>query len=197
MADHPDDSKYQPRDFESWKVKASRHLIQDRWLKVRADDCVTPDGAKIAPFYVLEYPDWVVSVALDADDHIILVEQYRHGLGMMSLEVPGGAVEQNDPNPLIAAARELEEETGFCTSKWQYVARLAPNPATHNNFFHVVLARDVIARSAPVDDPAERLHVVRLPISDVVQLAMSGGILQAMHVAALVLGLSAAGKWTS
>jgi 8-oxo-dGDP phosphatase len=195
MADYPDNSKYHPRDFEPWKAKASRHLIRDQWLRVRADDCITPDGAEIAPFYVLEYPDWVQIVALDADDHIILVDQYRHGLGVMSLELPAGAVEQSDPSPLIAAARELEEETGFFTLEWQHIARLSPNPANHNNFCHVVLARDVYPRSAPVDDPAERVRVVRLPISEAVQLAMSGRMIQALHVASLALGLSAAGKW--
>ena len=189
------DSKYRPSDFGPWRVKSSRQLIQVRWLRLRADDCVTPDGVDVAPFYVLEYPDWVQIVALDANDHIVMVEQYRHGLGVMSLELPGGAVEQSDTGPLNAAARELEEETGLVSTEWQHVAQLSPNPATHNNLCHVVFARNVCARSAPVDDPAERLRVVSLPIGEAIHLAMSGKIIQAVHVAALVLGLSAADKW--
>jgi hypothetical protein len=56
MAERPPNRTYHPRDFEPWKVRASRHLIRQKWLTVRADECVTSEGAVIAPFFVLEYP---------------------------------------------------------------------------------------------------------------------------------------------
>jgi 8-oxo-dGTP pyrophosphatase MutT (NUDIX family) len=52
-------------------------------------------------------------------------------VGVMSLELPGGAVEQSDSSPLIAAERELEKETGLFTSDWLHLAQLSPNPASH------------------------------------------------------------------
>jgi hypothetical protein len=64
-----------------WRVKASRHIHKDRWISVRADDCITADGVDVSPFYVLEYPDVVLVLAITADNQIILVRQYRHGLG--------------------------------------------------------------------------------------------------------------------
>ena len=64
-----------------WRVTGSRYVHKDRWIAVRADDCVTEDGVSVAPYYVLEYPDWVEIVALDADDNLLLVRQYRHGVG--------------------------------------------------------------------------------------------------------------------
>jgi 8-oxo-dGTP pyrophosphatase MutT (NUDIX family) len=178
-----------------WTVNASRRVLKDRWISVRADDCRTSEGKEIAPFYVLEYLDWVQVVAVDTEDHIILVEQYRHGLGVTSLELPAGAIESTDANPLIAGARELQEETGYGGPNWQSVGRLSPNPASHNNLCHVVVALGVSFQKAPVDDPAERVRVVRLPIPDAIHLAMSGGIIQAMHVASMILGLSVTGKW--
>ncbi|MDE1997059.1 MAG: NUDIX hydrolase, partial [Rhizobiaceae bacterium] len=147
------------------------------------------------PYYVLEYPDWVEIIALDADDNIYLVQQYRHGLGVVALEVPGGAMDASDADPIEAAARELREETGLSSSDWDYVGKLAPNPATHTNWSHIVIARNVEFSAKPVDDPSERLHLVRMPIREAIALALEGKMIQVIHVAALTLALHKAGKW--
>jgi len=170
-------------------------VYQDRWLTLRADDCVTADGAEIAPYYVLEYPDWVQVVALDPFDHIIMVEQYRHGLGVLSLELSAGAVEPGDQGPIQAGARELAEETGYGSDAWRHVASLSPNPANHNNRCHVVLARDVTLVGAARNDPTERVRLVRLPVAEVVRLALEGRMVQAMHVASLAIALGQLDLW--
>ena len=170
--------------------------MQDRWIRVRADDCVTAEGARIAPFYVLEYPDWVQVVALDADDHVLLVRQYRHGLGAASLELPAGAVEPTDATPVAAAARELLEETGCTAAEWRYVGAVSPNAANHANRAHIVLALGARAQRRPDDDPTERLETVRLPTSEVVRRAVVGDLVQAIHVASLAMALTSIGKWT-
>jgi hypothetical protein len=93
--------------LKPWKVKGSRYLVRERFLKARVDDCVTPANIEV-PYYVLEYPGWVNIVALDKEDHLILVRQYRHALGDISLELPGGCMDGNE-TPVEAAARELPE----------------------------------------------------------------------------------------
>jgi 8-oxo-dGTP pyrophosphatase MutT (NUDIX family) len=178
-----------------WEVTASEHVLDSRWLKVRADACVTSDGAVIAPFYVLEYPDWVHVVAIDDDDNLILVEQYRHGLGKASLELPAGAIDPTDSGPLEAAARELKEETGYVAQLLSETLVMSPNPATHNNRFHVVLARGVTRRHAPLQDPTERLNVIRVPIREVVRRLVRGDMLHSMHVASLAVALTSIGRW--
>jgi 8-oxo-dGTP pyrophosphatase MutT (NUDIX family) len=190
-----EDQEDLPIPVAPWNITASRHVLKDRWISVRADDCRTSEGKEIAPFYVLEYPDWVQVVAIDTEDNVILVEQYRHGLGIISLELPAGAIESTDASPLIAGARELQEETGYGGPSWQCAGRLSPNPASHNNLCHVVVALNVSFQRAVIDDPTERVRVVRVPIRAAIDLAMSGGIVQAMHVASMFLGLGAAGKW--
>ncbi|WFU09934.1 NUDIX hydrolase [Rhizobium sp. CB3090] len=182
-------------DLPPWQVKSSKHLLHDRWLKVRADACVTAEGVEIAPYYVLEYPDWVQVVALDAEDNIYLVQQYRHALGVVSLELPGGAIDANDASPVEAATRELREETGLSASEWEYVSALAPNPATHSNRSHIVLARNVEISGKPVDDPTERIRLIRMPIRQAIKLALEGKMIQTIHIAALTLALHKAGKW--
>jgi 8-oxo-dGTP pyrophosphatase MutT (NUDIX family) len=128
------------REPLAWTVESSTHVVRDQWISVRADNCRTPEGVEVAPFYVLEYADWVQVVALDDQEHVILVEQYRHGLGITSLELPTGSMEPEDVDPLDAGRRELVEETGFEADSWQHIATLAPNPANQNNRCHIVLA---------------------------------------------------------
>ncbi|CAN5150568.1 NUDIX hydrolase [soil metagenome] len=178
-----------------WTVTASSTLFHDRWLKVRADTCLTAEGVEISPYYILDYPDWIQIVAIDADDHILLVEQYRHGAGVMSLELPTGGMEPADANPLAAGARDLAEENGYTARTWRLVSSLSPNPANHSNRCHILLATDLAQTTEPADDPTERLRLVRLPLAEAVGLALSGGMIQQLHVAALLLGLTADGRW--
>ena len=185
----------QTSPIRPWRTKSSRRLLHDQWLTVRADDCVTADGVEISPYYVIEYPDWAVVVALDSDDNLVLVEQYRHALGVVSLELPGGGVDADDADPVAAAARELREETGFVAKRWQYVGRLAANPASQTNLCHIVLAFDAVQVAGPLVDPKEEIHVLRMPVRDVITLALEGRIVQSIHVAALTMALHKAGKW--
>jgi 8-oxo-dGDP phosphatase len=180
--------------LQPWKVRGSKHVLRDRWISVRADDCVTAEGVELSPFYLLEYPDWVNVVAIDAEDHVILVRQYRHGLGRMSLELPSGGRDLGEP-VLEAAARELFEETGYGSQRaLTLVASLSPNPASHTNFAHTVLAEEAAIVGAPQPDATEVIEVERVPCAKAVELALSGGILHTGHVTALLLGLRAAGK---
>lgn len=180
-------------DLPPWRVERSRYLVDSPWLRVRADDCVTADGVAIAPFYVTEYPDWVIVVAIDADDRLLLVDQYRHGWGIVSRELPTGAIDAEDSDILAAARRELREETGYGGGDWRHVGTLAPNPANQANRCHAILATGVARIREPLDEPTERLRLALTPVADAIRLARGGGIVQAMHVATLAIAL--ADRW--
>jgi 8-oxo-dGTP pyrophosphatase MutT (NUDIX family) len=168
-----------------WTVTATRIVHQDRWITLRADDCVTVDGHIIAPYYVVGFPDWVVIVATDTDGRAILVRQYRHGMGVTSTELPGGAIEPDDASPAAAALRELREETGYVADCAEVLATLSANPSNHANRFHVVRIRDARRIAEPQDEPSERMLVQAVPLAEAWALACAGGMVQAMHVAAL------------
>jgi 8-oxo-dGTP pyrophosphatase MutT (NUDIX family) len=178
-----------------WRVTASRYIHKDRWIAVRADDCLTEDGVEIAPYYVLEYLDWVEVVALDAANNVLLIRQYRHAMGGFTIELPAGGMESTDTDPRVAGARELLEETG-CAGALSYVGESRPNAGTHTNRVHTLLARDVVQIADPKDDPTERIERFWVPAAEAVRMALAGELTVAMHVASLLRGLTQAGVAT-
>jgi 8-oxo-dGTP pyrophosphatase MutT (NUDIX family) len=178
--------------IRTWRALGSRSVLRDRWISVRADDCVTADGVEISPYYVLDYPDWVHVVALDKSNRVMMIRQYRHGAGMVSIELPAGAVDPGDSDVLAAGARELVEETGYGGSM-SLVGVTSPNPANHSNRIHTVLARDITLVAAPRDDPTEEIQPFFVEVGEAVRLATSGEMISAIQVASLLLGLRSAG----
>ena len=79
---------------------------------MRHETISLPDGRTIPDYYVFEYPDWVNVTAIDREGRFVMIDQYRHGLGETSYEIPAGVAEPSDETMLAAAQRELLEETG-------------------------------------------------------------------------------------
>jgi len=178
----------------AWRVAGSRLIHADRWIRLRADHCITPEGAVLNPYYVLEYADWVHVVAVTDDDRLVVNHQYRHGAGCVHLELPGGVMDATDAGPVEAGLRELREETGFAARGFRHITSLSPNSATHTNRIHIVLAEGAYANGAQSLDAGEEIAVELLPLADLPVLIGSGAFLQAAHVASLMVGLQALGR---
>lgn len=172
----------------TWHTLSSEPVIKDRWIDLRADQCLTPKGIEISPYYVLTYPDWVHVVALTPERSLVLVRQYRHAVETSVLELPGGRVELADINAEHAARRELAEETGFASERWFKISVLYPNPATHTNRVHAFLALDAVPRHRQeLDQGEEGLVLCLMPLDEAVEALGTGLLGQSMHVAAVML----------
>lgn len=168
--------------------------MKDKWLSLRADTCQMPDGKIVEPFYIIEYSTWVHVVALTKNQEVVLVEQYRHGIQKTVLELPGGCMEVEDIEPLLAAKRELLEETGYTSNTFIEIGVISPNPSSHNNFIHSFLATDVeLVADLKLDD-TEEINVVILPLNKVIESIDNGIFLQALHISSLFLALKKLGK---
>jgi 8-oxo-dGTP pyrophosphatase MutT (NUDIX family) len=173
-----------------WTVLKSRYAIDDPpWLRLRIDTCRLPNGSQIENFYVYEHSTWACIVALTPDQQVVLVRQYRHGIGRVILELPGGVVDGDEP-VLEAARRELLEETGYGGGRWVETGQIMADPATYNNQMHCFLATGVERLRAQRLDETEELEVALMPLAEVIQLARASQMPQAMHVSALFYALS-------
>ena len=167
-----------------WQVLDQEYLIPKQWLTARRDKVKLPTGAVVNDYYVLEYPDWVNTVAITNNGDFVLVRQYRHALGVTAMEICAGVVEQNEP-PLLAAQRELLEETGYGNGKWQPLMTIAPNPGTMTNRCHCFLATRVEKITTQHLDATEDIEVHLVSRNEMLRMLKNNELYQAMMYAPL------------
>jgi 8-oxo-dGTP pyrophosphatase MutT (NUDIX family) len=177
-----------------WKILSSTYLFHDLWFKVRKDRCQTPDGKIVDPYYVYEFPTWVTAVALTEDGKIIMEHQYRHALGEVCIEIPGGCVDDTDASFEDAIRRELLEETGYGFSSYEYLGKISANPSTNANLMHMYLAKGGKKISEQHLDANEEIRVTLHTIDEVKEMLRNNEILQAMHVTCLMYALDRLGQ---
>lgn len=139
---------------------------------------------KTGKFDVLECLDWVNIVAINKNSEIVLVKQYRHGTDEITIEIPGGAVEPNE-DMLIAAKRELLEETGHSSNNWHYLGEVTPNPAFISNRCQTYLALDCEKTHELNLDPFEEIELLYVEKSKLDEMVSSGEIHHSLVIAAL------------
>lgn len=114
-----------------------------------------------------------------------MIDQYRHGLGETSYEIPAGVVEPSDASLLDAARRELREETGYGGGEWRLLTSISANPATQNNLTHCFLATGVERLGDQQLDATEDIRVHLFSRSEVLELLRTDRIRQALMAAPL------------
>ncbi len=137
------------------------------------------------------HPGAVAIVAVDAEDRVLLVRQYRSPAGRILLEIPAGTLDRVDDgsteDPLVAAKRELEEETGTRAATWRRLAEFYSAPGFTEELMHLFLATDLTpageGRLTPDHD--EHLQATRLPWREAVAAAERGEIVDAKSIVGL------------
>lgn len=137
-------------------------------------------------FVHLDCPDWINVVALTDAGELVCVRQERHGTETVTLELPGGMVDEGE-SPEQAALRELREETGFVGTSAIHLGFVHPNPALQDNRCHTFLVQGCVRAGEQQLDGREEIDVVLVPKERVRSLVRSGAITHALVVAGLYL----------
>jgi ADP-ribose pyrophosphatase len=167
-----------------WKILHSEYIHKGPWATLRSDECEMPDGRIVEQYYVLEYPNWVNAVALTEDNKVLMVRQYRHAAGIVSLEIPGGVID-GDELPQDAMRRELLEETGYQFDDIELLCTVYANPSTANNHTYCYLAKGGKKVQEQSLDEHEEIIVEQYTIAEVKQLLADNKIAQALHCTGL------------
>jgi len=176
-------------NLQKWRTTKSEYLVTDRWIRLRADSCETPEGHVIEPFYVLEYPDWVSCVVLSEDlKEITMLHHYRHGIDDFVLELPGGIVDEGE-SPRQTAEREMNEELGLEGATIHEVGSIYANPSflTNKDFCFVAIGGAYKEQHLEAGDT---FQMIKMPLSELLdKIDDPGNTMQSLHLATIFMAL--------
>lgn len=161
----------------------SQPIYQGRAIQLRVDS-VRKAGGRETTREVVEHSDCVAILAIDAEDNLLLVRQFRHPVGRDLLEIPAGGIEPGE-TPDQAVCRELREETGYLPNQVRRLGGFYSAPGYCTEYLHLYLATDLVLSPLHAED-TENIEVVRVPSADVPNLIASGRICDAKSIAGLL-----------
>ena len=187
------------KDPLAWEEVHTEHVIKDDWIDLRRSSWRLPDGSVFEPFYSYSRRDFVVVVASDTEGNYLCVRQFRHGIKQVTTEFAAGGIERKDDesswqdvsveDALLAAKRELREETGYQSDEWKYLLSVPSNASLADNYAHLFEARNCRKVSGQELDVTEFLNVIKLPARKIEEMIAGGQFQQAIHIAAWLLAL--------
>ncbi len=180
--------------MRSWHVTRRETLFTHRLFALYRDsltadlDADAGESERVATreALTLDAPSWVNVIARTLDGRVLLVRQWRYGIGAPTLEIPGGMVEAGE-DPRDAAGRELFEETGYRAGRLTYLGEVEPNPAFITNRCFTFVAEDLERIGEPEGDGEEELTVESTALTEIPRLILSGAIRHALVIAAFYL----------
>ena len=161
------------------------------WLHVYRDHVRMPNGVEIPDFYHIHMDDYTMTFALTDDGHVAMVEMYKQGAGQVMLDLPAGAIEQDEiADPLKAAQRELLEETGMVATHWTAIGKYNIDGNHGCGWMYAYLAIGAVCQQSQTLDETELLAAHIIPLEEVRQMWMSGKINCISSAALICLALA-------
>jgi len=168
------------------KTLSSQIIFEGRAVKLRVDTVQTADGRQTTR-EIVEHADCVAIVAVDADDNILLVNQFRKPVEKELLEIPAGGIDAGE-DAETAVIREMQEEAGFRPQRVEHLGGFYSSPGFCSEYLYLYLATDLKPSQLYAED-TEGIEVVRVPIAQIPDLISSGRIFDAKSIAGLLVFL--------
>ncbi len=166
-----------------WRLASKKTLLTSKPFAVEElhIERITTGKALPHPYYRLSGMSWVNIFAITKDRQAILIRQPRAGMMAQTTEIPGGGIDDGE-DPIVAAARELEEETGYRSGRMQSLGTINPNPAIMNNKLYMFLAEDCeLAQDRKhFPDASEEIDVLTVPLSQLDVMIQKGELHNAL-----------------
>jgi 8-oxo-dGTP pyrophosphatase MutT (NUDIX family) len=159
--------------MHKWQILSRKLLIQSPLFKFMQYKFKHGDKDSTHNFYILETNDWVNIIPLTKDNQVVLIRQYRAGIDQITIEIPGGIIDEKDEGPLQTAARELEEESGYIAKSLEILGFVHPNPSFMTNKCYFILARDVEPKVQINFDPSEYIETFLVPLEKIPQILLN------------------------
>lgn len=166
------------------ELVSSKYVYRGSVLNLRLDTVRLADG-KESLREIAEHRGAVAIVPLDDEERVTLVRQYRAAIGRELLEIPAGTLDEGEAAEL-GAPRELKEETGLTARRWDTLVRFYGSPGVLTEEMVLYLARDLSQGELQLMDD-EDIEVVKLPLSDALELIAGGEIADAKTIIGLLL----------
>jgi ADP-ribose pyrophosphatase len=167
----------------SWPLVESTYLHRDDWVVAFRSDTIHRPGHPDETFrrLVVEDPGAVVVLAIDEDDRVVVIHQYRHPVQMRLVELPAGKLDQEGEDPLVTAQRELHEEVGLRAREWRHLATTYASPGITAETHAIFLARGLeeAERDFELHHEEAELAVDRVPFDDLVEAVLDGSVADA------------------
>ena len=168
-----------------WQNVDQRIVYENPWIRVTHHDVIRPDG-QAGVYGVVHYQNLAVGILpIDEDGWTWLVGQYRFALGQYSWEIPEGGCPQ-DESTLVAAQRELREETGLTAEDWRQIGRSHLSNSVSDELATIYVATR-LTKGQPAPDGTEVLRLRHLPFEEAFRMVLSGEITDAISVMAILL----------
>jgi ADP-ribose pyrophosphatase len=174
--------------MEKWPTLEKIEVLRAHVFRYFKATRQSPTTKKIGDFDIVSCMNWVNIIAITPDDKIVLIKQYRHGSDSITTEIPGGAVNPQE-EMLIAAQRELQEETGYTSKNWTSLGKIEVNPAFMTNHCETFLAIDAEKTHDQNLDPFEEIEVFLEDKNAINFLIKRGEITHSLVIAAFYLYL--------
>lgn len=171
-----------------WRITASTYEIDSEFLRLRKDRIELADGTVIEDYYVRESRGFVIVFAVTPDDQVVLVRQYKHGIGQELLELPAGAIDPGE-EPAACALRELAEETGYSGETVEHVRTFITEPTNSNSIAHLFVVREARLTQEQDLDITETIDVELATYGELLAHVRDGTIDSIAHVASIYLML--------